>query len=284
MRFARYWALAETDSPAAAQCWRWSDQSQEDARRQAEEAVQKLARRIAESGHPAERYGYADRPLREPVLQSLEGADGSDLVLVTRNSYGALILNTASALFVDIDLPATTRAASGGGLLKRWFGRSATPSEPLLDPAAQARERAAAWAAARPGWGWRVYRTAAGLRLLATHAPFHPHDEAVAQVFEATGADPLYRRLCRLQESFRARLTPKPWRCRMENPPRWPFRTERAEQAFGQWQSRYEAVSARHAVCRFEGTLGSETIHAELIPVVRMHDDLTRAQTDLPLA
>jgi hypothetical protein len=291
MKFARYWALgeAEADGPrgrTGASTWRWSDISQEDAQRQADEAARRLAERRAANGQPLDRYAYADRPLREPVLQSFPGPNGREAVVVTRNAYGAVVLNTSSVLFVDVDLPETpSPRASGGGLLGRLFGRSSPPPAPPPDPAEEARTRARGWALSRPGWGWRVYRTAAGLRLLATHRSFDPGESEVAQVFEATGADPLYRKLCQVQSCFRARLTPKPWRCGTPNPPRWPFRHAGQEAAFARWQSGYEASSKAYATCRFEGTAGAEAIHPEVAAVVRIHDDLTRAaETGLPLA
>ena len=45
--------------------------------------------------------------------------------------------------------------------------------------------------------------------------PIAPAD----QVFDTLGADPPYRRLCRTQKCFLARLTPKPWRCGVAKPP-----------------------------------------------------------------
>ena len=69
------------------------------------------------------------------------------------------------------------------------------------------------WTRNNPDWGWRIYRTRAGLRLLATHALFDPEAAASDGVFDALGADPLYRQLCKTQKCYRARLTPKPWRC-----------------------------------------------------------------------
>ncbi len=73
--------------------------------------------------------------------------------------------------------------------------------------------KAELWTRNHSDWGWRIYRTRAGLRLLATHALFDPETAAADGVFDALGADPLYRQLCKTQKCFRARLTPKYWRC-----------------------------------------------------------------------
>jgi hypothetical protein len=42
--------------------------------------------------------------------------------------------------------------------------------------------QAQAWNQSYPGWGWRVYRTKAGLHLLATHWLFDPEGAPTEQV------------------------------------------------------------------------------------------------------
>ncbi len=48
---------------------------------------------------------YLDRPMREPVLREVKKDNGELAAVVTRNSYGCLVLNTARVMFVDVDLP-----------------------------------------------------------------------------------------------------------------------------------------------------------------------------------
>ncbi len=67
-----------------------------------------------------------------------------------------------------------------------------------------------------PDWGWRIYRTKAGFRLLATHRPVFPSEPLAEEAFQEFKADILYRKLCVNQKCFRARLTPKSWRCGVE--------------------------------------------------------------------
>ncbi len=48
----------------------------------------------------------AQRPLREEILQTFEGSvAGEPAAMLTRNGYGAQVLNTATQLFLDVDLP-----------------------------------------------------------------------------------------------------------------------------------------------------------------------------------
>src|SRR5262249_6978779 len=75
MNLPRFWARGTSGDYI---CWRWSDASIEDARSQARDAAQKLAERCAVRGpSAAQRYGYGDRPLREPVLREIRDSAGN---------------------------------------------------------------------------------------------------------------------------------------------------------------------------------------------------------------
>jgi hypothetical protein len=286
MNFPRYWARGRAGDYI---CWRWSDADVEDAQAQATEAARRLAERCNVAGpSAAERYGYSDRPLREPVLREIRGADGSLAAVVTRNSYGCEVLNTAGAMFVDVDIPEAPKkedAPSLAGLFKSLFGQSAPPVPKTQDLMEREIAKAEAWGRQQPGWNWRIYRTQGGLRLLATHRLFDPADPVCQAAFHATGADPLYRKLCQTQQCFRARLTPKPWRCDLPDPPaRWPFDTASAERMFAGWEGRYKTVSAGLATCQLVKVVGGGDVHPEIQPLVELHDQATRATSGMPLA
>lgn len=279
MNFSKFWAKGAHEDFS---CWRWSDNSLAEAETLAKAAAQKLAERFAsKTGFPNSRYGYADRPMREPVLRDFKDGAGNVTAAITRNSYGCLVLNTARAMFVDVDLPESK--SSGNGLFGRLFGKKAAPLP--NDAEARALTQAEAWSQKNSGWGWRVYRTRAGLRLLATHALFDPEVPSTEAVFDALAADPLYRRLCKNQKCFRARLTPKPWRCDTAKPPsRWPWPDAKAESRFQQWEKKYLAACDAFATCDLIATFGSTHIHAEIQPIVQVHDEATRADSKLSLA
>jgi hypothetical protein len=278
MNFPRYWARGRSGDFSA---WRWSHLSYEDALAAANAAAAQLRARFEEN-RPAQRYGYADRPLREPVLHEMRDTAGNLSAVVTRNSYGCDVLNAASAMFVDIDLEGP-QEANGPGILGSLF--SSKPQAPPAAPLASAFARAQAWAYSQPGWNWRVYRTRNGLRLLATHAVFDSKDPYCHAVYDAVGADPLYRRLCDAQQCFRARLTPKPWRCDVNAPPyRWPFLEAAAEQAFLEWQAKYRAATNGHATCQLLPDIGTGFVTQELHAIIALHDNVSRASSGLPLA
>lgn len=270
MKFPKFWAHGRSGNFSA---WQWSDNSVEEARALADEAAHRLEMQF-NPDRPSPRYGYGNRPLREPVLREMVDTSGQVSHVVTRNSYGCQVLNSSQALFVDVDLP--ENAPKAGGLLGSLFGgRAATPEDRIKSAIAKAAD----WTATQPGWNWRIYRTKAGLRLLATHALFDPADPVCESVFDAVAADPLYRKLCQTQKCFRARLTPKPWRCGVPNPPtRWPFADLLAERKFADWEARYQSACRLKATCQLLEP-GRGHIHSELQALIELHDDMTRANS-----
>jgi hypothetical protein len=265
MKFPKFWARGRS---GAFSTWQWSDNSVEEAKARADEAALRLEMQFNANGRPTLRYGYANRPLREPVLRELLDSAGQVAHAITRNSYGCQVLNSTRALFVDVDLP--DESPKTGGLFGSLFGRHENPEQASITKAAH-------WAATQPDWNWRVYRTKAGLRLLATHSLFDPSNPICESVFDAVDADPLYRKLCQTQKCFRARLTPKPWRCGVPNPPtRWPFANLLEERNFSDWDTRYQSACRVKATCQLVDP-GKGPVHPELQPLIHLHDEMTRA-------
>jgi hypothetical protein len=277
MNFPQFWAHASSGDFA---CWRWSSRSLAEAQALANQAAQQLADRFRFGDFPPKGGGYyPDRPFREQMMQEIKNGSGEAAAVVTRNSYGCLVLNTARAMFVDIDLP----EQKPPGLFKRLFGKP--------DPAPPANEQGMAmakietWTRNHSEWGWRIYRTRAGLRLLATQGLVEADSDLAEGVFEALGADPLYRKLCKTQKCFRARLTPKPWRCGIHRKPqRWPWLDAKQETRFQKWEAQYLSYSANWATCEFIRQIGNATVHPEVQPLIKLHDDATRAGSKLQLA
>ncbi len=242
--------------------WRWSDVSQAEAAQAADARARDMAARFTSFGE-LDRYGYADRPLREEIVESIAGEDGREAAVLTRNSYGALILNTARVMFIDIDFDAQEKSSP----LRRLMGGGA-PS-----PLAQQLARIDDWARRHPQFGLRVYRTAGGLRGLITNQLFDPTDSSSIQLLQSFNSDPLYVRLCRAQECFRARLTPKPWRCGVAAPPaRYPWPTSGAELAYRQWERTYEYAANRYTTCQLIKEFGSTPMPSDAARIVALHD------------
>ena len=282
MHFPKYWTTARHKNLTA---WGWSDQNLAEAAGRAAERLLRIRDWLARGGRPTlqQRYGYSDaRPMREEVLREFHAPDGTLCAAVTRNSHGCLVLNTADLMFVDVDLAAPTPT----GWRERWFGVRREERERQAEAFYLGmKERVNAWVARWQGWGWRVYRTAAGMRLLATHQPF-TSDHAMCQTaFDVFEADPLYRKLCATQKSFRARLTPKPWRCDVNKPRgRWPWGNEEAEARFRKWEAQYNKAAARYATCKLVGQFGNGEFHPSLRELIELHDNFTQIGNDLRLA
>lgn len=278
MRFPRHWALARSGAGVA---WGWSDVSMADAQAEASRRAAELASRLRYQRPPRHDGYYPNRPMREEVLREV-AYDGAALtVAVTRNAAGVEVLNASRALFVDVDLP----PQAAPGFLARLFGAKQRTSGESSPAEVAVITRAVAWVSAHPSWGWRIYRTAAGLRLLATQALFLPEDEVAQAAFRELGADPLYVRLCRSQECFRARLTPKPWRVGIPtSPPSWPWMDASDGAGFAAWNRAYRTASARYATCALVRVVGNETVHPDLRALVALHDEVCKVGSGLPLA
>lgn len=282
MHFPKYWTTARDKYLNA---WGWSERSLAEAEVMAAARLQKIKTWLAQrSREPKQqRYCYGDdRPMREEVLREFRAPDGSLRAAITRNSYGCLVLNTADLMFVDVDAPEAKESAWLAGLFGfREPDHTRDPDAFMNTLAARVLDWISRW----PNWGWRVYRTAAGVRLLASHEPFASDHATCQTVFEMFEADPLYRKLCATQKCFRARLTPKPWRCGMDKPRgSWPWADEKTELRFRKWEAEYAKAAERHATCHLIGQFGRKDFDPALRELVELHDRATRAESRLPLA
>jgi hypothetical protein len=125
----------------------------------------------------------------------------------------------------------------------------------------------------------------AGFRAIALDRDFNPAGEDAQALMKASGTDPAYRRLCVAQKSFRARLTPKPWRCACSLPPGEHPRSDGAvKQSFAGWLRVYEVASARYASCRYVETVGNGRAKGQAEKLITLHDRVTRCEESLPLA
>jgi hypothetical protein len=310
MKLARFWtrqpgeATGDNGESVRVSSRGWSNESMEDAAVVAREIAGKVAQRVASGDPKARQYGYGDRPLPEPVIQELRDASGGLSGVITRNAYGALVLNTRDLMFVDIDRegsPAPVAAAvqdiaqeliSG---LSSLFGKPKPPTPPPVQPPVQPPAQHGfvmdsvvteiQRVAERNNLSVRIYKTAAGYRVLIFNMRFDPSSTQSETLLREFGSDALYIRLCKMQESFRARLTPKPWRLGMPQPPvSFPFEGANEEARFYEWVGKYTAASARFATCRFVAGFGSGPLDPGLQPLIAYHDRETKIGSPLPLA
>lgn len=153
-------------------------------------------------------------------------------------------------------------------------------------------KRVDAFAREHSQWSMNLYRTAAGYRLLVLHQKFDPADEQLWKNLHKLGVDPLYSRMCQLQKCFRARLTPKPWRIGIQKRIAagrlvWHARYAQMLERI-QWVANYQNLSRFYASCHLIKQYGagssSPCLDPEIEAVLQLHDKLTQAHSELPLA
>jgi hypothetical protein len=281
MHIPRVWAKvnAECTTPdnrkLSVAVWGWG-REETTAKREASTRLERLIDRIRRGDPFPDVYAYGSRPLREEILQSFDGdTEDQPKAVLTRNRYGAMVLNTSSLLFLDIDLAPPTFTQR----LRRLFSSSRSPDDE--NAVAKLRDALRQFGQAT----FRLYRTAAGFRAIAIDREFDPVARDAQELMKATGTDPAFVRLCLAQKSFRARLTPKPWRCKCSLPPGEHPRTDDVvRQRFATWISKYELASTRYATCQYIETIGSSSVKGAAEKLVALHDRITRCDASLPLA
>jgi hypothetical protein len=282
MKIARHWKRAvmrvqlPNGKPIDVTAWGWSADSADEALRRAEESVQRSAARVAAGQGFPDSYSYLDRPRREEIVEEIKNSDGEIIAMVTRNHYGSLVLNTTNLMFIDVDVP--SEGLSLIQSIKRLFGIA------VPDASEKIREQIAATAASRPEYTFRLYKTAAGFRLAVINKRITPTSPESDGLLAAFGSDPLYVKLCKNQESFRARLSPKHWRCGVNSPhDRFPFENQSAEDRHRNWTKKYHEASGQFATCTFVEQYGSQHGVADFRQLIDLHDRETKAASGLPL-
>ena len=240
-----------------------SNASVEDAAFRAKEKMDKIIRKINGESDVFEDY---EVEIREEILQTLDSK-----TIITRNRYGAQVMNAESLMFLDIDKP---KPAGLGGLFKKSSPES--DKEKIYEMV-----RKLATASKYQGLAFRTYETFQGARVIVLGRDFDPRELFAMGMMKEFNCDALYTAICRKQACFRARLTPKPRRIQMESY-KVKYPREGMDAAYETWLQRYETESRRYSVCRFVEQLGTSPFG--MPEAVRMHDELTGANLHQPLA
>jgi hypothetical protein len=284
MKLYKYWAAGEAMVPDVhpwkVRAFGGSDISMDEARRLGRERAERAAQALVNGRAPGS-YGYGERPLREEIVKEIRNGD-SVTAVISRNAYGCLVLNTNHIMFVDVDIyPASGDSLSFGESLRRiWDVLRGKGEEAKL---ARKREREQQILGrfdevcrSQPELAFRIYRTYGGFRLLVTSGTYDPMAAETLKLLEALGSDPLYIRLCKAQECFRARLSAKFWRCGANRPPsRFPWEDQAEERQYREWEEDYHRLANTFAVCELVGSKGSSAIDETVRPILETHDRLT---------
>lgn len=222
------------------------EEAEEVAQARAQEALDRALRGIAAD---AERYLYLASTL-EPLLQTVNSGP-DEVARLTLNGYGSVVINASSTLFVDVD------------------DRSDAPPASLAEIANARTMR------------FRVYRTFAGWRYLRTDVRHDPASDETRTILLELAADPKYALLCRVQRTFRARLTPKPWRARQRGVPRVSSRGEVRRDDLDRFLRKMQDF----ATAEFVGEVGpiAATL-PDIAQVIDLHDRWCQVTSGKPLA
>ncbi|ASP39003.1 hypothetical protein CHH28_10075 [Bacterioplanes sanyensis] len=313
----KYWSEAQQTAPVAngqrtIKRFGWSDSSQQAAEQHAQQRLAEALETLAATGsvrrmdHKVAYNSTEGLPIREEVIANY------DDIVISRNAYGALCLNTPSVLFADIDFdphhggltlpwllplviglglswvfaPDSTGWLLGLGItlvisLISWLLAKRKKVEQRRGEGERQLENIRAFSQRYPELHLRIYRTPAGYRVLCMNELFDPRSDRAQQLLKELHCDPLYSQLCFNQQCFRARVSPKPWRIGMQRMQPasgvWPIKAERMPQRSA-WVQQYEQTASTYAACHYVERLGAQQTLPETEQVQRLHDDYCRAQ------
>lgn len=322
MIIPQYWAEAKIKTRIAGRSYTlkrfgWSDQSVAVAQRHAEqrvaEAIEKInaGEHIRRIEHKVPYNGAEGLPIREEIIAQ------HDDVMITRNGYGALCLNTPDVLFADIDFAESSQLTVHFAaffmllllvigvsayfmswmilvigliisfLFTRVFAKSLSTLQRRFITTPEQRSLALIrnFSQQHPDWHLRVYRTPKGHRILAMHRTFDANGKEAQLLFEAIKADPHYVQMCKNQNCFRARISPKPWRIGMNRLRLGIWPVDPQDLAIREaWVREYEQHAKHYASCRFVEQFGSQIVNAKAKQVQLLHDQYCKSGTHLDLA
>lgn len=270
MQFYKFWAIGDGSAVAKngdvifRSAYGYSNESLADALH----VAKTRAEQVAVNWTKEDTLGnyYPSGAIREEIVEQLED-DLGVTALISRNSYGALVLNAPHVFFADVDIPLSELKKANS-----WFRFFKKPSGPGFEAKLVAKINSAI--TNDPTLGMRLYRTKLGYRILVTSKTIATKDPESKTLMSSLGSDGLYARLCESQNCYRARLSPKPWRCQSARrpPSRFPFLEPGCEANYRTWESAYDRITKKFATCALIGDFGNDQRDSRVQFVLRLHD------------
>ena len=235
-----------------------SNVSKEDASSNAGQISRSIEERIRKPKQGREEY---EASIKEHIAKEI---DSKNIITITR--YGAQVLNTTEYTILDIDNYTIF-------LFMEWFRKKSTLKDKIIDKFKRHIVR-------HPelGTSFRIYETHQGIRIIGKHY-FDPQEKNFRSIMRSLGVDPLYAFLCRKQNCYRVRLTPKPYRMKMETI-RIKSPLDCETEAYDTWQKKYTEISRNYSVVKLRETMGADFGSD---PVITHHDTITNMQAHYPL-
>ena len=201
--------------------------------------------------------------IREHVVKEIDSNN-----IITINRYGAQVLNTTKYTVLDID------HYSAHPIMKLFGVLSENTKDNML---AKFKQRITRY----PEFGesFRIYETCKGIRVIGKQY-VDPQTKRFLKTMRSLGVDPLYSILCKKQNCYRVRLTPKPYRMKIATikiKAPWDCETDFYET----WQKQYAEASNAYSVAKLREVIGRDFWDD---PIVFLHDQTTRMRSTSPLA
>lgn len=189
--------------------------------------------------------------------------------IITRNRYGALILNSKNVMFVDIDDYSKT-------MFDLLFRNKHSLKELMLNKIEKTAKKNK-----YSNFGFRIYETYKGFRILITNKNFNPRSQESRSIMNDFNSDHLYRWLCIKQNCYRARLTPKPYRIKQKGiKVIYPNRSPEEQKELSNWLKGYEQKSQKFSTCHLIKEYGKIRMNK----TIEYHDKITAVKWGNKLA
>lgn len=130
MNIPLYWVRATGQVPGPngrrfdLTAWGWSSIGRAEAEQKAHERLASVAQRVQQGLEFPRGYGYGERPLREEILSEVQNREGEVTGIVTRNSYGSLVLKPPIETTIR-SRPKLRRPCGKWGLIRHSFSYAA---------------------------------------------------------------------------------------------------------------------------------------------------------------
>lgn len=213
--------------------------------------------------------------IREEIIGTVD-----DENIITRNRYGALVLNSTSLVIVDVD-DESFRWRYRWSFNLFTILRNLFISRNFRDLIESETKRVCRLYASKSAYV-RLYRTPNGYRVILVfeNSP-EPASKESKIIMKRFRSDYTYANMCIKQRCYRARLTPKPWRIKLKAlKVIFPFRKDEEDVQHQEWVAEYHQVSEGFAACRLMESFGNTRSDKAL----DYHDKFCKALSDLPLA
>lgn len=268
MKFAKFWREVEVSvdksffGKSTVSIWGASNDNSEEAMSNAKSRATRFMDLISSNSLSLHDYEYWNGYIREEIIEEALSSDGRILAVLTRNNYGALVLNSESVFFGDIDVAERSFISR---ILEK-FGKIKKDKNYYI-------EKIETFQKHNQEYTIKVYETFAGLRIAITNQLFDSNSPATDAIFSSLDTDPLYVKLCKNQSCFRARLSPKPWRIGIDRPKsRFPRELKVDRNDFHNWLKNYQKISTNFSVTKLLKVFGSDKTHPDVDRVLSIHD------------